>query len=255
MAGTKRTDVSAIRGGWRRRLAALFVSVGLVVLVVAPTAQADRDPTAAERAGIERAAHRAYGEPGVHVKVNDVKVSTTVRSWATAGVDVDYGAGTQDYQAEFRRRGNGSWTGAGNKTPAAVEDDLGLSDAEGTAEKTGRIVGYVVVALIGGALLALVVWVLSKLGGGGSSGTVTRAPPSAPGGSMTATHSPPKQKRPCSPCGGRGRLTCSNCGGRGQLEVRDPEAGFGIKLVPCPACGTQGGPICSACGGRGWTES
>lgn len=246
--------MSAIRGGWRRRLAVLLVSTGLVVLVVAPTARADRGPTVAERTGIEQAAHREYGEPGVRVEVHDIKVSTSARSWATAGVDVNYGASIQDYQAEFRRRDNGSWTGAGNEMPAAVEDDLGLSDTKGTAEKVGSIVGYVVVGLIAVAVLALIVWLLSKLGGGRPSSTAPHAPPSAPGGS-TATYMPPKQKRPCPACGGRGRGICSNCGGRGQLEVRDPEAGFGVKLVPCPACGTQGGPICSACGGRGWTEA
>jgi hypothetical protein len=255
MSGTKRTDVSAVRAGWRRRLAGLFVSAGLVVLVVAPTAQADRGPTAAERTGIEQAAYREYGEPGVHVMVSDIAVSTTARSWATASVDVDYGASTQDYQAEFRRRGNGSWTGAGNKMPAAVEDDLGISDTQGTAEKVGSIIGYAVVGLVAAALLALTVWGLSSSGGGGPLSTTPNAPPSAPGGSTAATYSPPKQKRPCPGCGGRGRGICSNCGGRGQLEVRDPEAGFAIKLVPCPACGTQGGPICNACGGRGWTEA
>lgn len=222
---------------------------------IAPTAQAARAPTAAERTGIEQAAHREYGAPGVRIKVSGIEVSTTARSWATAAVDVDYGASIQDYQAEFRRRHNGSWTGAGNRMPAAVEDDLGLSDAEGTAEKVGSVVGYVVAGLVAAALLALVVWVLSKLGGGDVARTPPNPPSSAPGGSTPPTYSPSRQKMPCPACGGRGRGICSNCGGRGRLEVRDSEAGSGIELVPCSACGTLGGPICNACGGRGWTEA
>lgn len=254
MSWTKRTDVLA-RGWWRRPLALLLVSAGIVALVVAPDrARADRDPTAAERTGIEQAAHREYGETGVRVEVHAIKVSTTARNWATAGVDVDYGASIQDYQAEFRRRDNGSWTGAGSEMPAAVEDDLGLSDTKGTAEKVGSTVGYVVVGLIAVALLALIAWLLSKLGGGRPSAAAPQSPSSAPGGS-TATYTPLKQKRQCPACAGRGRSICSNCGGRGQLEVRDPEAGFGVKMIPCPACGTRGGLSCSACGGRGWTES
>jgi hypothetical protein len=203
-------------GWWRLPLALLFVSAGLVVSVVVPTARADRGPTAAERTGIEQAASREYGEPGVRVEVHAIKVSNSARSWATAGVDVDYGASIQDYQAEFRRRDNGSWTGAGNEMPAAVKDDLGLSDTKGTAEKVGSIVGYVLIGLIAVALLTLIVW-LSRLGGGRPLGTAPDAPPSAPGGS-TATYMPSKQKRQCPACGGRGRSICSNCGGRGRLE-------------------------------------
>jgi hypothetical protein len=62
-----------------RRLAVLLLTAGLVVMGIAPTAQADRAPTAAERTGIEQAAHREYGAPGVRIKVSGIEVSTTAR--------------------------------------------------------------------------------------------------------------------------------------------------------------------------------
>lgn len=199
----------------RNRGPLLLGLVALLILLIPASASADRHPTPRERKGIERAAHRGYGEPGVKIKVSDIRVSTTKRSWATAVVTVDYGAGTQDYQSQFHRQGGGSWDGGGQKMPAAVEDDLGLS--EPGESKVVRVGTYVVLGLIGLFILSK----LSKLGGDSSSG----ADSSRPAPSRFDPTPNPAGNKPCSVCGGSGTFSCTRCGGQKTVQSPNPPPG------------------------------
>lgn len=222
---------------WRRRgftrgscLSLLLALTATLTLLIPATVYADRDPTSAERAGIERAAHRAYGEPGERVEVSDIRVSTIKRAWAAANVIFYFNSGSSGggFLSEFHRQSGGSWKKTNHGMPAAIEEDLGLVQSDGGGSDAVRIGVYV-------GLGILVLSVLGWLGGGSvpsggpyESTPSRQGPPAIPtGGQNPPTHQAPRT-RPCGRCGGAktepnphpppDRIICGGCGGRGWVE-------------------------------------
>jgi hypothetical protein len=242
-------------GRSRNRGALLLALAALLCLFLPAAASADRHPTPSERRGIEQAAHRGYGEPGAKVRVSGMRVSTTNRAWATADVAVDHGASTQEYSGEFHQHGNGLWTDEEvGKMPAAVEDDLGLSDSSGGLEKVVRIATFVVLGLLAFGVLA---W-LSKLAKGGAPDAGRgSAPDTDSRGPSPAQFSPASnqaKKRNCPVCN-HGRITvpCRRCGGRKVKDNPHPPP----PTIMCDGCFGRGTEEqnCGNCNGTGKVQA
>ena len=221
-------------------VASFLLALTVVLSLMIPAAAyADRDPTPSERAGIEQAAQREYGEPGATVKVSDIRVSTKNRSWAAANVIIDFGTSGQGFLPVFRRHGGELWTKKLFHIPAAIEEDLGLveSDGGGTSVAT-----YVVLGVLG----LLVLWGLGRLFGDGSSGGATGSTPKQPR-QYGPTPTSPRDKNCPAGCNS-GRVRCPRCNGTCY------EPNFGTPPPPqiaCRECGKTGSVECKTCHGTG----
>jgi hypothetical protein len=215
------------RGFTRGGCVLLLALTAVFTLLIPATLYADRDPTSAERAGIQKSAHRAYGEPGERVEVSDIRVSTIKRAWAAANVlfYFDSGSSGGGFQSKFHRQSGGSWKKTDQKMPAAIEEDLGLVQSDDGGSNAVRIGIYVVLGI-------LVLFALGKLGGGslpsGGSSEPTpprRGPPVIPAGGQNP---PAHQTCPCRRCGGArtepnphpppDQIICRGCYGRGWVD-------------------------------------
>jgi hypothetical protein len=243
-----------------RRLGLCLLALGACVwLLAATTALAARSPDPAERAAIERAARRdqAYRQYPIKVAVSDIEVST-VGPWATAAVVVrakENAAVLQELQEVYHRAQRG-WIGSENphisnhEIPAKVKRDLGFSSPSGSSELLWvKIVVWVVMAFGALVILAGIAWLLSLVGGQGT----TYSPParfSTPQRVDSEPWRPPQAKKRV-PCPGgchAGRRACPRCGW--QRAVQDPTTSV---YVTCKTCGGQLFP-CNTCHGAGWIE-
>ncbi len=208
-----------MRSDWRRVAVFLIASLAILLLVSPMSAFGDRDPTPAERAGIEKAAREEYAYPAVKFRVTEIKVSTIERSWAAAVVRV----GGQDIQGEFHRRKGGAWTAPVRKMPSAVEADLGLSHSKSTVQEVVEIALYVIVGLVAvgivGAILAGLarLWPSTDSYSPPASGTGPRAEDSPKSGPYTP---PSSREKTCPRCGGSREETCWRC--HGQIWIQNP---------------------------------
>jgi hypothetical protein len=106
-----------------------------------------------------------------------------------------------------------------------------------------QLIGFVfLVAFCSLRFAQLAAWVMGLLGfkGGGAPPPM---PPMAPG--QTSGHGP--TSRPCSTCGGSGRMTCPSCGGmRERWEGPTTANGTG-QSVRCGYCTGSGSVQCTSC--------
>jgi hypothetical protein len=239
---------------------AVLVLVLLVVLcdgaLLGPSlARAERAPTRHERAAIERAAHRAYGDPRyLWLKLSRIEVSTVNRRWATGVIALTrHGESkpTQVIQEEFFRPRGRRWT-AGFETsmpdkpmPKTVERDLGFA---GPAPLFGISLETVIWIALGVIVLTVVV-IGSRAtagGGSGSGGGVAPGPsgvPPQPSPSVPEWHQP--TQKPCpNGCQG-GKVACPGCGWA--RYVKNEVTG---AFEPCTTCGAQL-KTCPVCHGAG----
>jgi hypothetical protein len=110
-----------------------------------------------------------------------------------------------------------------------------------------QLMGFIfVVAFCSLRFVQLAAWVMKLLGfkGGG-------APPPMPSGAQEQTSGHAPAWRPCSTCGGSGRMTCPSC--RGMRERREgPTTAHGTgQSVPCGYCTGSGSVQCASCWGSG----
>jgi hypothetical protein len=109
-----------------------------------------------------------------------------------------------------------------------------------------QLIGFVfLVAFCSLRFAQLAAWVMRLLGfrGGGAPPPM---PSAAPGQSSQGSAS-----RPCSTCGGGGRMTCPNCGGMRERREGPTTANGTGQSVRCGYCTGSGSVQCTSCSGAG----
>jgi hypothetical protein len=227
----------------------LLLTISSGALLRPNLAHAERGPTAGERAGIERAAHRAYGDPRYFsLKVSRIEVSTVNRRWATGVVALTRlgeSKPTQVIQEEFYRPRGHRWTAwfetsmPDKEMPIEVERDLGFA---GPAPLFGIHLVTVVWIVFGLIALTLVVLGSRALGGSGGGAPSGGGEPSGSFGVPPIAPEPHQPTtKPCPAGCHAGRVHCGGCGWARYVKndvtgVYEPCKTCGAQLLPCLRC-------------------
>jgi hypothetical protein len=147
------------------------LTVLLLLLCVPGIAHAERHPTSREKAAIEKAARKAYGDQYFRVRVSRIEVSTVERRWATAVVATfrrkePRAPANQRMQETFYRTGRGwvAWFSVAMpdvEMPIDVERDLGFAGPAPLFGISGETAVFIVVGVIV-LIFLLVFWSRTK---------------------------------------------------------------------------------------------
>lgn len=228
--------------GTRGATGALCLLAVAVPFLSSATAQADRDPRKGERAAVERAVRHGNAESGVaRVTVSDVRISTVDPHWARVVYSIYFPRSgvRQDVESIYRRANGRGWNAPVKQIPAPVEDDLGWSDSD-TVEEVARIATFVVMGIVALVILG----VLARLGGGGSSPGPGPAGPSPPVGGPVQQ---PAGEKTCPICWGSRSFPCQRCHGR----CTEPNPHPPPADIMCGLCFGRGSRDCERCHGTG----
>lgn len=150
----------------KTRTASLLVL--FLLLCVPGSAHAERNPTPREKAGIERAARKAYADHYFKVRVSRLEVSTVERQWATAVVatfhrDERHAPVAQRMQETFYRTGKGwvAWFSVAwpdKEMPIEVERDLGFAGPAPLFGISGEAAFWIVIGVIVLIFIGFIAW-------------------------------------------------------------------------------------------------